>query len=135
MRASSSLPGLISQDNSESNNISGHKDDSNDDGDRLGQLHNDDGNAGDADNDTDEEDIVVGCTEAKDWTRVTQENLCAGRWIDPIPYTPCEGDGELFDVKISDEDLKGLIDKHGDLRFHWVHKLALPKLGKESYWE
>ena len=73
--------------------------------------------------------------EAKDWKRVTQKNLRAGRRIDPIPSTPHEGDDELTNVKISDDDLKVLIDKNGDLRFHQVHEWALLKLGKESYWE
>ena len=85
----------------------------------------------------DNNEVVVGRTEAKDWKKVTEENVRAGagRRIDPIPYTPREGDGELFDVKISEEDLKGLIDENGDLRYHRVHEWALPKLGEESYWE
>ena len=38
-------------------------------------------------------------------------------------------------MKIADTELTGLIDKNGDLRFHRVHEWALPKLGKERYWE
>ena len=66
---------------------------------------------------------------------ISKENPRTRRRIDPIPYTPREEDGELFNVKNSDENLKGLIDKNSDLRFHQVHGWALPKLGKESYWE
>ena len=77
----------------------------------------------------------MGRTEANDWRKVTKENLRVGRRIDPIPYTPHEGDGELFDVKISEENLKGLFNENGDFRYHRVHKWALLKLGEVSYWE
>jgi hypothetical protein len=124
--------------------------DSDDDEDEDGEAGDDDedGEAGDDDEDDDEvvagdaldddddaDLVVVGRTDAKDWRKVTEANLRSGRSIDRIPYTPREGDGELFDVKISEEDLKGLLDENGDLRFHRVHEWALPKLGEESYWE
>jgi hypothetical protein len=118
--------------------------DSDDDEDDDGEATDDDEDDEDEDDDevvvgdaldADDDEVVVGRTDAKDWKKVTEANLRAGRRIDPIPYTPREGDGDLFDVKISEEDLKGLFDDHGDIRFHRVHEWALPKLGEESYWE
>ena len=66
--------------------------------------------------------VVVGRTDAKDWKKILKENPRDQWCIDSIPYTPCEGDGDCFDVKISDKGLKGLIDQNGDLPFHRVHK-------------
>ena len=106
---------------SDSNDSSSDENDSENDNEGVLQLlprrDNDDGNTENTDN-TGNEEVVVGRMEAKDWMRVTQENLCAGRRINSIPYTPREGDGELFDVKIADKQLKGLIDKNRDLGFH-----------------
>ena len=76
---------------------------------------------------------VAGRTYDKDWKKITEKDLCAGRDIDPISYAPCNGDGKFFDVKILDEELNGLIDEDGDLWYHHMHEWALQKLGKESY--
>ena len=78
---------------------------------------------------------VAGRTYDKDWKKITEKDLCAGRDIDPISYAPCNGDGKFFDVKISDKELKEFIDKNGNLRYHCVYKWALPKLGEERYCE
>ena len=124
-RASSPIPGLISRADLASSNNSDNDSVSNNDSDGLGRLlprHDDDDidadNTDDADNDADDGEVVVGRTEAKNWKRVTKENIWACRHINPIPYSPREEDGELFDVKILDEDLKDLINENGDLRFH-----------------
>lgn len=60
--------------------------------------------------------------DAKDWKKISKENSRAGRLIGPIPYTPHDGYGEFLDGKILDEELKGLIDENGNLRFHRVHE-------------
>ena len=136
-QASSPLPPLIHRAESASDHSNGDEDDNNDDDDGVprlqGQKDEDDGDAGNTDDDdTDNVEVVVGRTEAKVWRKVTQENLRAGRRIDPIPYTPREGDSELFDAKISEEDLKGLIDENGDLRYHRVHEWLSRSLARRA---
>ena len=78
---------------------------------------------------------VVGRRDANDWQETSKENLRTRQCIDPIPYTPRDGDGKFFVVKISDEELQGLIDENGNLRYHHVHEWVLPKLCEESYLE
>ena len=119
MQPSSPLPVLKGRANSTSDDTNNNNNDSsNDDGNvgRLQQQQRDDN-----DNADNEEMVVVGRTDAKDWKKILNENLRAGQCIDPIPYTPHNGDRKCFNVKISDEELKGLIDKNNNLWYHCVH--------------
>ena len=114
------MPALTSRADSASDDSSDDNDNNNDDSNDVDQLleqrrdNTDDANNTDKDNnDTDNEEVVSGHTDTNDWKRISKEKPRAGWCIGPIPYTPCVGDGEFFDVKISDEDLKGLIEKNG----------------------
>jgi hypothetical protein len=51
-------------------------------------------------------------TKATNWTMHT--NGQPGRVIHPIPFT---GPAEFFCPNISEEELKGMVDVHGDVRF------------------
>ena len=59
--------------------------------------------------------IVVGRTEAKYRKQINDSSQTTQCHIDPIPYMPCDGDDEFFDVKILEEDLKDLYNDNGDL--------------------
>ena len=87
------------------------------------------------DNAGDKEVIVVGRRDAKGWEKIPETNIYVGCRIDHIHYTPLNGDGEFFYVRMSDEELKELINNNDNLRYHRVHKWALLKVGEESYWE
>ena len=52
-----------------------------------------------------------------------------GRRIDPILFTGVSKD---FEVKISTEELKGLFDAQGDIRYHKVLEWSLPIFKGES---
>ena len=105
--------------NSASDDSSDNDNDRDNNSDGLGRLlPRQDDDDDDADDNADDKNVVVGRTDAKAWKRIFQENLWARQCIDPIPYIPCKRDGEFFDVKISDKDLKGLIDQNGNLWFH-----------------
>ena len=85
--------------------------------------------------DNNKEVVVVGRTYTNDWKKILEEHPCVGRRIDPILYTPRNGHDKSFNRKISNEELKVLINENGDIQFHRVHEWVLPKLGNESYWE
>jgi len=51
------------------------------------------------------------------------ENGRPGREIWPIPYT---GLAELFSPNLTEEELKGMVDVHGNIRFSKIHEWMLP---------
>jgi hypothetical protein len=65
-------------------------------------------------------------TKAKNWTM--HKNGQPGREIHPIPIT---GTSELFCPNISDKEMKGIIDKHGNIRFHKIFEWVLPMFDGE----
>ena len=75
-------------------------------------------------------------TNKEDWIRLKhssrRQNLPK---IKPIPYTPREGEGRDFDVKISPEDLRKVRDDFGDIRFEKVYDFLLPTIQGEKYWD
>ena len=91
-----------------------------------------------SDSDEDElwDDVLIGKTKPEDWTRVPDDEVITGRDpVAPIPYAPREGDGDEFDVKITDEELASLRDESGDIRFWKVAEFCLPRFGDMSYWD
>ena len=69
--------------------------------------------------------IVVERTKATDWKQINDSSWTTRRHIDPILYMPCNGDGELFGVRILVEDLKDLYNENDNLRYYKVHKWSL----------
>ena len=137
MRPPSPLPTLTSRaDNNVSNDDDNSSDNDNDGVDQLPPQGQDDDNDDNRNNNNadGEEVIVIGHTDVKDWKQINDGSRMTRRHIDPIPYTPCDGDGEFFDVKIPEEDLKDLYDENGDIRYHKVHEWSLPRFGQERYW-
>jgi hypothetical protein len=68
-------------------------------------------------------------TKEKNWTKHTDGR--PGREINPIPF---EGD-ETFFPKVSDEELKGFIDEHGDIRFSRIYYWMLPSFNGDSFYQ
>jgi hypothetical protein len=121
--------GAVSNNNDDDNGDSGDDDNDN-------NKDNDDNDNNDDDDDSDDEEVVVvEKTEGKDWKQFNDGSRATRRTIDPIPYTPRDGDGEFFDVKILEDDLSSLYDENGDLRYYKVHAWSLPRFGQETYWE
>jgi hypothetical protein len=118
-----------SDDSEDVDEVSESEDDSDDNDDEEDDV------VGAGESSDDEEVVVVGRTDAKYWKMISEGSRAARRTIEPIPYTPRDGDGEFFDVKITKEDLKGLFDENGDLRYHRVHEWSLPKFDGDTYWE
>ena len=52
-----------------------------------------------------------------------------GHTVDPIPYT---GESKEFSVKITDDEVKELMDKHGDIRYHKMLEWTLPRFGENN---
>ena len=50
------------------------------------------------------------------------ENGQPGRVIHLIPFT---GPAEFFRPNLTDEDLKGMLDEHGDIRFSKIYEWML----------
>ena len=60
-----------------------------------------------------------------------------GRNVDPLPYT---GGNEQFTLNITPEEIRGLKDGSGEIRFHKVMEFLLPRFdngngGEETLWE
>jgi hypothetical protein len=55
-----------------------------------------------------------------------------GRVIHPILFT---GPAEFFRPNISDEELKGMVDVHGNVRFSKIFEWMLPTFDGESFYE
>ena len=94
-------------------------------------------------------------TNPADWKKIGGRNT--GRDVDPIPFegenelfifhlkmnsllmNSFSGDNELFTVNISEEELEGLKDSNGDIRFPQVFEWLLPTYGEEgdedSFWD
>ncbi len=91
---------------------------------------------GDADGKESDEDIDLfkekryKKTNAANWTK--HENGQPGRVIHPIPFT---GTSEFFCTNISDIEMKEMIDKHGDVRFHKIFEWMLPTFYSKSFYE
>ncbi len=69
-------------------------------------------------------------TKAKNWTK--HSNGWPGRDIHPIPFG---GMTEVFCPKVSDKELKGFIDAHGDIRFSRIYEWMLPLFDGDSFYE
>ena len=65
-------------------------------------------------------------TDPIDWTCL--KDGAPGRHIDPIPYT---GESEEFAVKISDDEVKELMDEDDNIRFHKVLEWTMPRFGPD----
>jgi hypothetical protein len=69
-------------------------------------------------------------TKATNWTM--HKNRQPGREIYPIPFT---GTSKFFCPNISDEEMKGMIDEHGNVCFHKNFEWMLPTFDGESFYE
>jgi hypothetical protein len=69
-------------------------------------------------------------SKAKNWTKHTDGQ--PGRDIHPIPFG---GTTEIFHPKVSEEELKGFTDKHGDIRFYCIYGWMLPSFDGDSFYE
>ena len=69
-------------------------------------------------------------SKAKNWTKHTDGR--PGREIHPIPFG---GTMETFCPKVSDEELKGFIDEHGNIRFFHIYEWMLPSFDGDSFYE
>ena len=58
--------------------------------------------------------------KAKNWTM--HESKWPGREIQPIPFT---GPAEFFRPNLTDKELKGMLDEHGDIRFSKIYEWML----------
>ena len=89
--------------------------------------------------DSEEETVnhnIYKMTDPKDWRKI--EGRSRGRTVEPIPFTRSDGnaDGdEMFNVKITEEELAALKDKDGDIRFYKVFEWLLPQYGGVHFWE
>ena len=64
------------------------------------------------------------CTKPANWSVLNGED---GRAIESIPFT---GESEKFSVKITDEEVAGLNDYNGDIRFMKVVEFCLPRFDR-----
>jgi hypothetical protein len=69
-------------------------------------------------------------TKTKNWTK--HKNGRPGREIHPIPFT---GLAEFFQPNLSDDKVKGMMDAHGDIRFHKIFEWMLPTFEGVSFYE
>ncbi len=60
------------------------------------------------------------------------KNRQPGREIYPIPLT---GMSEFFHPSISNKEMKGMINKHGNVRFQKIFEWMLLKFDGESFYE
>ena len=88
------------------------------------------------DDDSDDEWLVE-YTDPDDWILVTEENIDSVDLphIQPIPYEPREGEGEEFDVKVTEEEVESLKDDEGHIRYEKVFEFLLPDFEGEGYYE
>jgi len=68
--------------------------------------------------------------KAKNWTKHTDGR--PGREIHPIPFG---GMAETFRPKVSEEELKGFTDEHGDIRFCRIYEWMLPSFDGVSFYK
>ena len=86
---------------------------------------------------------TISWTDPKDWKKIPEGK--SGRKVSPIEYTPRPEDaafrsdadptGELFDVKITAEEVEAMKDKNGDIWFEKVAGHLLPTFDNKTYWE
>jgi hypothetical protein len=69
-------------------------------------------------------------TKTKNWMK--HENGRPGRYIHPIPFT---GLSEFFRPNLSDDKVKGMMDAHGDIRFHKIFEWMLSTFEGVSFYE
>jgi len=69
-------------------------------------------------------------TKAEKWT--IHENGRPGRDIQAIPFT---GPAEFFCPNLTGEELKGMFDVHGNIRFFEIFEWMLPTFGSVSFYE
>ena len=69
-------------------------------------------------------------TKAENWTM--HENGRPRRDIQAIPFT---GPAEFFGPNLTGEELKGMFDVHGNIRFFKIFKWMLPTFGSVSFYE
>ena len=112
--------------------VSDDKDSDNDsDNDNHNCNHNNDDNIVAGDKDV----VFVGLTDVKAWRQIIDDSRATLRHINPIPYTPRNGDGAFSDVNIFKKYWKDLNDENSDLRYYKFHEWSLPRFGRERYWE
>ena len=80
---------------------------------------------------------LVGYTDPDEQILVTEVKLGSTELpvIPLIPYESREGEGEDFDVKISNKELASLKDAQGDIRYEKVVEFLLPDFEGEGYFE
>jgi len=106
---------------------SGKRDADGEEGDADGYSGGDD----DSDSDNDFfEDKRYEKSKAKNWTKHTDGQ--PRREIHPIPFG---GTTETFRPKVSEEELKGFTDEHGDIRFYRIYEWMLPSFDGDSFYE
>jgi hypothetical protein len=90
-----------------------------------------DADAEDSDNDIDLfEEKRYEKTKTVNW--IKHENGRPGREIHAIPFT---GPAEFFCSSLSDDEVKGMMDAHGDIRFHKIFEWMLPTFEGVSFYE
>jgi hypothetical protein len=75
-----------------------------------------------------EEGTLYSLTPTEEWTRV-DDNDNNGRTIDPIEWT---GGDEEFSVKITDEEVKTLMDDNKEIRYEKVFEWCLPRFEDDN---
>jgi hypothetical protein len=75
-----------------------------------------------------EDGMLYSLTPTDEWTRVDDDDS-NGRTIDPIEWT---GGNEEFSVKITDEELKSLMDDNKEIRYEKVFEWCLPRFGDDN---
>jgi hypothetical protein len=75
-----------------------------------------------------EDGTLYSLTPTEDWTRVDIEEG-DGRSIDPIEWT---GEDDEFSVKITDEEVKLLMDSNEEIRSEKVFEWCLPRYGDDE---
>jgi hypothetical protein len=75
-----------------------------------------------------EEGTLYSLTPAEEWTRV-DDNDNDGRTNDPIEWT---GGNKEFSVKITNEEVKTLMDDNKEIRYEKVFEWCLPMFGDDN---
>ena len=86
--------------------------------------------------DNSDNDWLVEYTDPDDWILVTEENIDSVELplMEPSLYKPREGEGEEFDVKVTEEEVELLKDNQGHIWYEKVFEFLLPDFKGEGYY-
>ncbi|KAL7527968.1 hypothetical protein ACHAXR_007787 [Thalassiosira sp. AJA248-18] len=80
-----------------------------------------------SDDEGEQNNTIYTRTDPSEWKRIGGRSRA--HIIEPIPFT---GDNKIFTINITDDELKGLKDNSGDIRFEKVFEWLLPTFGEDD---